>query len=143
MPDAIWVGAESLSPADFLATLATPLESIVATGRALAPELLDLVDLGLAETHVLVGAQREDAAERAAERPHGEVLHLAMLGLRRLADDLGQRQHGEAHVARLVLQDAPADLAQHGVLGGLRQHAEQRYREGLGDELQADRLEMP
>src|SRR6266545_7038718 len=54
---------------------------LVAAGRALAPELLDLVDLGLAETHLLVGAEREDAAQRAAERPHGEVLHLAMLGL--------------------------------------------------------------
>ena len=116
---------------------------LIAARRALAPELLDLVELGLAEAHVLVGAEREDAAQRAAERPHGEVLHLAMLGLGCLANDLGQRQHGKAHVARLVLQDAPADLAQHGILRRFRQHAEQRHREGLGDELQADRLEVP
>src|SRR5512139_3650792 len=49
---------------------------LVAAGRALAPELLDLIELGLAEAHLLVGAEREDAAQRAAERPHGEVLHL-------------------------------------------------------------------
>src|SRR5689334_9651965 len=42
---------------------------LVTARRALAPELLDLVDLGLAEAHLLVGAEREDAAERAAERP--------------------------------------------------------------------------
>jgi hypothetical protein len=116
---------------------------LVAAGRALAAELLDLVELGLAEAHVLVGADRENAAERPAERPHGEVLHLAMLGLGGLAHDLGQRQHGKAHVARLVLQDAPADLAQHRILRRFRQHAEQRDGEGLRHQLQADGLEMP
>ncbi len=34
MPDTIWIGTESLSPADFLATLAMSLESIVASDRA-------------------------------------------------------------------------------------------------------------
>src|SRR6478735_4174511 len=33
--------------------------SLVAAGRALAPELLDLVEFGLAETHLLIGAERE------------------------------------------------------------------------------------
>src|SRR4051812_27910539 len=116
---------------------------LVAAGRALAAELLDLVELGLAESELLVDRQREGAGERAAERPHREVLHLAMLGIACLRDELGQRQHGEAHVARLVLQDTAADLAQHRVLRRLGQHAEQRYREGLGDQLQADRLEIP
>ena len=116
---------------------------LVAAGRPLAPVTPDLLELGFAEAHFLVGGEREDAGQRAAERPHREILHLAMLGFRRLADDGRQRQHGEAHVARLVLQDAATDLAQHLVLGGLRQHAEQRHGEGLGDQLQADRLEVP
>src|ERR1700730_11703824 len=85
---------------------------LVAAGRPLAPVALDLLEIGLAESHLLVDGERADAGERAAERPYREILHLAILGLRRLANDLRQRQHGEAHVARLILQDAPADLAQ-------------------------------
>jgi hypothetical protein len=34
IPDEIWVGAESLSPADYLATLARTFEDILASGRA-------------------------------------------------------------------------------------------------------------
>jgi len=34
VPDEIWVGAENLSPADFLATLAPVVEHVIATGRA-------------------------------------------------------------------------------------------------------------
>jgi peptidoglycan/xylan/chitin deacetylase (PgdA/CDA1 family) len=33
VPDAIWVGTDSLSPADFLATLAPVLERVIATGQ--------------------------------------------------------------------------------------------------------------
>jgi len=34
MPDAIWVGTDSLSPADFLATLVPVVEHVIATGKA-------------------------------------------------------------------------------------------------------------
>jgi hypothetical protein len=34
LPDEVWIGAESLSPADYLATLAGTIESLVATGKA-------------------------------------------------------------------------------------------------------------
>src|SRR5258708_26786653 len=59
---------------------------LVAAGRALAPIALDLVELGLAKAHFLVGGEREDAGERAAERPDRAILHLAVLGFTRLAD---------------------------------------------------------
>src|SRR5690348_17691572 len=52
---------------------------LVAARRPLAAELLDLVELALAEAQLLVDREREGAGERAAERPHREVLHLAML----------------------------------------------------------------
>src|SRR4030088_3724626 len=54
---------------------------LVAAGRALAPIALDLLQIGFAKTHFLVDGEREDAGERAAERPHREILHLAMLGV--------------------------------------------------------------
>lgn len=34
VPDEIWIGSESLSPADYLATLAQAIDSAIATGRA-------------------------------------------------------------------------------------------------------------
>src|SRR5262245_18530572 len=43
---------------------------LVDAGGALAAELLDLVELGLAEAPLLVDRQREGAGQRAAERPH-------------------------------------------------------------------------
>src|SRR5206468_11397361 len=64
---------------------------LLAAGSALAAEPLDLVEFGLAETHVLAGGQREGAAQRTAERPHREVLHLAMLAVARLTHELRQR----------------------------------------------------
>ena len=33
LPDEVWIGAESLSPADYLATLARALEDLIATGN--------------------------------------------------------------------------------------------------------------
>jgi hypothetical protein len=41
VPDEIWIGAESLSPADYLATLAAALEGILASGRT--PDRVDHV----------------------------------------------------------------------------------------------------
>src|SRR5262245_29187520 len=66
---------------------------LIAARCALAAQLLDLVKLGLAEAHLLISRQREDARERAAQRPHREVLHLAMLGLARLADQVRSEEH--------------------------------------------------
>src|SRR5260370_17617545 len=57
---------------------------LVAAGGAFAAELLDLVELGLAKAHLLIDREREGASQRAAERPHREVFHLAMLRLPRL-----------------------------------------------------------
>ena len=34
LPDEIWIGGESLSPADYLATLARAFEELIATGKA-------------------------------------------------------------------------------------------------------------
>jgi peptidoglycan/xylan/chitin deacetylase (PgdA/CDA1 family) len=34
LPDEVWIGAESLSPADYLATLARALEDLIASGKA-------------------------------------------------------------------------------------------------------------
>ena len=33
LPDEVWIGAESLSPADYLATLARTLEDLIASGK--------------------------------------------------------------------------------------------------------------
>jgi len=52
-------------------------------------------------------------------------------------------EKGEAHVAGFVLQDAAAYLAQNRVLRRFGEHAKQRHGKGLGDELQADRLQVP
>ena len=46
-------------------------------------------------------------------------------------------------MAGFVLQDAAADLAQDRVFRGFGKHPEQRDREGLGDQLQPDRLQIP
>ena len=116
---------------------------LFAARGAVASVLADRFDVGLVEAHILVSAEREDAAQRAIERPDREILHLAALGRARLGDDGGEGQHAEPHMPRLVLQDAAADLAEHRIFRRLGQHAEQRHREGLGNQLQPDRLQIP
>jgi hypothetical protein len=34
VPDEVWIGSESLSPADYLATLAGAMEDVIASGKA-------------------------------------------------------------------------------------------------------------
>src|SRR5436190_22748081 len=53
---------------------------LFAAGGAVASVLADRFDVGLVEAHILVSAEREDAAQRAIERPDREILHLAALG---------------------------------------------------------------
>src|SRR5262249_35897620 len=116
---------------------------IVVGRRRLAAIALDLVDLPRAEADVLVGLEREEARQGLLEREAGVILELAPLGRRCLVHDLRQREHAEAHVARLVLQDAPADRAEHWIARALSHHLEEGDREGLGHQLQRDRLEVP
>src|SRR5690348_13373557 len=49
----------------------------------------------------------------------------------------------QAHMARLVLQDPPAYLAQDRILRGFGEHAKERHGKSLSDELKADRLQIP
>src|SRR5712691_531836 len=62
---------------------------LTADGARLA-NVLDLADLGRAEADLLVDLAREQSGQDLAERPAGEVLHLAPLGVAELGDRGGQ-----------------------------------------------------
>jgi hypothetical protein len=55
----------------------------------------DLLDVGAAEPHVLIGAERENPAQGAVQRPDREVFHLASLAFPGFLDDRRQGQHAE------------------------------------------------
>jgi hypothetical protein len=92
---------------------------------------------------VAVGLGGKEAGEHALDRGAGEVFHLVPFAFARLAHDGGQGEHAEAHVPRLVLQDAAADLREQRVDCALLHHPEHGHREGLGHELQRDGLDVP
>jgi hypothetical protein len=124
--------------------LAEDLAKTTASPPPAAPLLTpDVLDLNLGEAHLAIGLVREHAFQRLDHRPLRHFLEFEPLPLARFSHHARKRQHAEAHVPRLVGQDAPADLAQQRILRRLRQHAEQRHGEGLGDELKTDRLRRP
>ncbi len=63
------------------------------------------------------------------------------------ADDVGvvvgEREHAERHVARLVLHDVAHQVLQQRLLRDLEQVAERRHGEPLDDDLHAEVLEVP
>src|SRR5258708_37753197 len=77
---------------------------LFAARGAVAAVLPDRFDVGLVEAHILVSAQREDAAQRAIERPDCEILHLAALGRARLGNNGGWRQAYRTPIAGRCLQ---------------------------------------
>ena len=56
---------------------------------------------------------------------------------------VGEREHAERHVARLVLHDVAHQLLQQRLLRDLEQVAERRHGEPLDDDLHAEVLEVP
>src|SRR3990170_6768712 len=117
---------------------AHPKHGVLATLHDLAAKLLDVLHFGFVETHRLVRLARELTVQEARRRLAGEVLGLAPLPLRQRFHLRRQAQHSKPHVARLVSQDATADLADERVLAAVRQHAKERDGKRLGDELRAD-----
>src|SRR5439155_12209839 len=104
---------------------------------------LGFLDLGPAEPGVLVGLEREEARQRLLDGEAGVVLELAPLGGGRPVDDFGQREHAEAHVPGLVLEDSTAHRLEDRIARALGHHLEQRHGERLSHELQPDRLQVP
>src|SRR5438105_253877 len=63
---------------------------LVAAGGAFAPKVFDRFDVGPVEPHLLIGGERENAAQGAVQCPHRKVLHLAPFRRRRLGHDRRQ-----------------------------------------------------
>src|SRR5436309_14690185 len=72
-----------------------------------------------------------------------EVLAVAQLGRRYVAVELGEREHAEGHVARLVLHHVAHELLQERFLRDLEHVPEGGHGQTLDDDLHAEVLEVP
>ena len=103
----------------------------------------DVVDLRPGKADRLVRLARELPLQQPGRGLAGEILDPFELLGRQLLHLVRQTQHPETHVARLVGQNAPANLADERIRAVVGQHAEQRDGQRFRHELRADRLQIP